>query len=295
MTIVDCGKAWKEVKLEQVIVIIKKDRKIKSYKSGIAKNNGINIVTEIDKDISKSFGFLLNDVSEKEIIIAQKILQRSIFLREIAENNRGAILQKYISKSGDRDVIGGMQVQREGVSGIKGKIDSQKINDDKAFIKPNSILVQNIIAHIEKPTGHIKITAAVPENAELVIVDTINQITLKDKNFSSCFIKTILNSNFVNWYACRFILGKAIRTMHFDNAISDRIPIPKVSQKEQEGIILLEKNISNLNKQLQTIPKNSDKWNSVKEEIEKTDKLIDQKVYKLYGLTEEEIKIVENK
>ena len=32
----------------------------------------------------------------------------------------------------------------------------------------------------------------------------------------------------------------------------------------------------------------------VKSEIEKTDKKIDEEVYKLYGLAEEEIKIVEN-
>jgi hypothetical protein len=33
----------------------------------------------------------------------------------------------------------------------------------------------------------------------------------------------------------------------------------------------------------------------LKAEIEKTDKEIDQEVYELYGLTKEEIKIVENK
>jgi len=37
-----------------------------------------------------------------------------------------------------------------------------------------------------------------------------------------------------------------------------------------------------------------DKWESVKSEIEKTDKKIDEEVYKLYGLTEDDIKIVEN-
>jgi len=42
-------------------------------------------------------------------------------------------------------------------------------------------------------------------------------------------------------------------------------------------------------------PENSNKWNSTKEEIEKADKLIDQKVYELYGLGEGEIKIIENK
>ena len=42
------------------------------------------------------------------------------------------------------------------------------------------------------------------------------------------------------------------------------------------------------------IPEHSGKWESVKSEIEKTDKKIDEEVYKLYGLTDEEIKIVEN-
>ena len=47
------------------------------------------------------------------------------------------------------------------------------------------------------------------------------------------------------------------------------------------------------NKELREIPEHSEKWESIKSEIEKTDKKIDEEVYKLYGLTEEEIKIVE--
>ena len=49
-----------------------------------------------------------------------------------------------------------------------------------------------------------------------------------------------------------------------------------------------------LNKELQKNIEKSDKWEKIKLEIEKTDKIIDDKVYKLYGLTKEEIKIVEN-
>lgn len=36
-------------------------------------------------------------------------------------------------------------------------------------------------------------------------------------------------------------------------------------------------------------------WHKLKSEIEKTDKKIDEEVYKLYGLTPEEIKTVEGK
>lgn len=37
----------------------------------------------------------------------------------------------------------------------------------------------------------------------------------------------------------------------------------------------------------------SDKWYSLQSEIEKTDKKIDDEVYKLYGITEREKKIIE--
>ena len=53
-------------------------------------------------------------------------------------------------------------------------------------------------------------------------------------------------------------------------------------------------NILKLNKEFQKTPKNSNKWNSIKEEIEKMDKKIDEEVYKLYGLIDEEVKIIKN-
>ena len=54
-----------------------------------------------------------------------------------------------------------------------------------------------------------------------------------------------------------------------------------------------EKNVSTINDIMQKYLPNVEKWEKLKKEIEKTDKEIDQKVYELYGLTEEEIKIIE--
>ncbi len=53
-----------------------------------------------------------------------------------------------------------------------------------------------------------------------------------------------------------------------------------------------EKNTSTINDIMQKYLPNVEKWEKLKKEIEETDKEIDQKVYELYGLTEEEIKIV---
>jgi predicted RNA methylase len=291
-TIIDCGKVWNQVKLEQVIVILRKGENLDSYNSGYLENGQIKIIGKIDKSVSKKFGFFLNGISGKEIKIANKILENSISLNKISENKRGAMLQKDISEDGDAEVIGGMQIQREGVIGIKGKINKEKVTDENAYIKPNSVLVQNIIAHIENPTDHIKITATIPKNKNQMIVDTINQLTLS-KNYSSHYIWAILNSDLINWYAYRFIFGKAIRTMHFDNSVTEKIPILEINSEKQKPIIDLSKKLLELYKNLQSIPENSEKWNKIKEEVERTDKLINQKVYKIYGLTEEEIEIIE--
>jgi hypothetical protein len=64
--------------------------------------------------------------------------------------------------------------------------------------------------------------------------------------------------------------------------------------KQQKEIIELVDKILELNKELQKVGKLSDKGEKLQEEINKIDKEIDQKVYELYGLTLEEIKLVES-
>ena len=46
-------------------------------------------------------------------------------------------------------------------------------------------------------------------------------------------------------------------------------------------------------KTLTNTSKNTDKWYFLKKEIEQTDRLIDEMVYGLYGITEKEINIIE--
>lgn len=292
-TIVDCSKVWKEVKLEQVVAIIQKDIIKKTYESGIVDEPEIKIIGKIDKNISKRFGFFLNGVSDREIAVAEKMLKNSLMLNGIADNQRGAMLQKEVGEAGELEVIGGAQVSREGIDGIKGRIGKENVNDEKAYIKPNSVLVQNIVAHIENPVDHIKIIAAVPiEKEKYIILDTINQLDVKRES-SPYLICAILNSTLMNWFAYRFIFGKAIRTMHFDNSVTERIPIPKITKEDQKILISLAQTKITLNKELRDTPEHSEKWERVNSDIAKTDRKIDEEVYKLYGLTEEEIKIIE--
>ena len=292
--IVDCGKAWKEVKLEQVIFIVKKDSKSKEYISSKFIETTITDSSTINKQDSRDFGFLLNGVSRQELNIGQKIKNNSIMLNEVSENQRGAILQKYIAEKGEFEVIGGAQVQKFGVIGIKGRIDKSKIDSNLAYMKDNSLLVQRIVAHIQNPQEHIQITCAIPENKHLILVDTINQITLNN-NISRNLIWAILNSKITNWYAYRFIFGKAIRTMQFDNPVTARIPLPKKAIDNQQRLSSLANKLLDLGKKyVQIKDKQTDSKAQLEKEIQKLDNEINEEIYKLYGITEEEEKIIED-
>ena len=71
------------------------------------------------------------------------------------------------------------------------------------------------------------------------------------------------------------------------------IPICVGNEIQQKQIITLVDKMLSLNKELRDIPEHLDKWESVRSEIKKTDIKISQEVYKPYGLTPEEIKVVE--
>lgn len=252
-----------------------------SYDSLKRYDEEIRYLTNLDKQLFQEFSFIVNGINEQEIQLGLKILNSCQFLNDISTNQRGAMLQEFVSNTGSLDVIGGEQVQKYGIEGIKGKIDSKLVNDNKAFIKANSILVQNIIAHIMNPIDHIAITASIPENKNLILLDTINQIELK-KEIKPEFIWALLHSKLVNWYVYLFVFAKAIRTMHFDNPTTSKIPIPKnITKKKQQPLIKLVTEIL------------AEKKANPKADNSGLERNIDLLVYELYGLTEEEIKIIE--
>ena len=72
------------------------------------------------------------------------------------------------------------------------------------------------------------------------------------------------------------------------------LPFVVGSKKQQQELSKLAKKMIKFNKQLQSTPENSDKWNGIKKEIGKVDGEIDDKVFELYGLGEGERKIIEN-
>ena len=184
---------------------------------------------------------------------------------------------------------------------LRRVVGEKYIVNDKGLIKNNSILVQNIVAHIMNPVPHIKIIAmpsSILDNKdEYILLNTVNQLE-NISNLDTKFILAILNSKLISWYAYRFIYSKAIMTMQFDNPTTSRIPMPSVdltkkSDKEvHDKLVKLVDNIIAINKKL--VGENNPNTKEILErQVRALDGEIDRLVYGLYGLSDNEIQIIE--
>jgi len=347
--VIDCKKVWKEVKLEQIIYTIKKGDKIGKYHSGIRENETIKIIANVDKSLIPKFdGVLLNSLTNQEIKIGSKIKDIKTNLGTVGINKWGDVFYKQINqdKKGFK-VLGGNEIQRYYQRRIKGYIEEKYVKTEQSLIKPNSILLQRIIAHIENPIDHLKISGTIFEEPNYRIVNTVHQLTL-GKDVSNKYVLAILNSNFMNWFVYRFVFAKAIRSFQFSGDVANKIPIPKIPSSEQKPFIEKADLMLKLNRQfyeakskfikliqykynldkisrkldafynldfkefvneiqdkntIMTIEKEAELMDffeknkkealELTNEISKTDREIDEMVYKLYGLTDKEKQLIE--
>ena len=110
----------------------------------------------------------------------------------------------------------------------------------------------------------------------------------KSKKDSLYFVG-LLNSRLFDFYFKSITkkMGRSYEYLpQYLNKLFVKVPDNEIISKSAKALIHL-KNV------LFNTPENTNKWRKLKEEIERTDRKIDEEVYKLYGLTEEEIRVVE--
>jgi type I restriction-modification system DNA methylase subunit len=124
---------------------------------------------------------------------------------------------------------------------------------------------------------------------------TLNVVYTNQEDYSLKYILGILNSSLVNFCFSKkyldinikgiYLLRLPIRTIDFSNP---------ADKKMHDDLVELVDKMLKLNKELQAKTFDSER-EPLERQIAATDKKIDALVYKLYGLTEEEIAIVEGK
>lgn len=287
--LVDVEKAFERVKLEQVVFVYNSKIKSNSYFGKKFINDRFLHSTIISNKTALDLKAWICGINQKELNIVQKIKGGTIKLSSISETKRGIGVQKYLKEKGNYEVIGGKNIFKFGVQGNKGFISEDIFNLNKkklSFLKQKKIISQDLIAHIQNPVPHIKIMSYLDESGDYLGLDTVQNTILTNTHYDYKLILALLNSKFVSWYTYKFIYCSAIRTMHFDNYYIGKIIIPK--DPNQELIIKLVNRILSITKEKDYL-QNPEK----QKKVMKLEEEIDQLVYKLYGLTEEEIRVVE--
>jgi len=292
--LVDVEKAFENVKLEQVVFLYGNTIHTEFYLAKKFLDSKFIQTTAVANDLVLKFKALICDVSVEELNIAEKITSgHIIYMRDISDTKRGVGLQKYLKSKGNFEVIGGKNIFRYGYQGVKGFLSEKEIgiNSNKlSFMRQPKIISQRLVAHIQNPKPHILIMAAYDPSGNVLSIDTVENTVLFSKNYDYKYILAMMNSTFTSWYSYKFIFCSAIRTMDFDNYYVGKIPIPNITLREQKPFIEIVDKILFITKDDDYLT-NPIKQSKVKE----YERQIDRMVYKLYGLTPEEIRIVEGR
>jgi len=297
--LMDASKAFKNVLLEQTSFSLMKGSKL----------NKVITVGALDQENEQIhiFGdFLLEDIFTENLCNAQiyrglytgllkkifsnstldtsKYIHGEIGISNITENLTLKSDSNYPCVKGIDIIKYGLKQQRY----LKGSIAKKylsKYSGDK-------IVAQKIVAHVQNPFPHI-IIAMFYDDKNRLINDTCVEIKVLDTRLHMKFLLAYFQSVFCNWYAHNLIYNRAIRTMDFINYYITQIPIPKLILEEPTR----QKPFIELADKILAITKDDDYLKNLQKQakVHEYEKQIDQLVYKLYGLTDEEIKIVEGR
>jgi predicted type IV restriction endonuclease/tRNA1(Val) A37 N6-methylase TrmN6 len=301
------AKIFGDAQVSNIVFVIQKEtnkkvsmsNSIEIEKSEIDfKINALNKIEQKDIDSEKGFNIFISQ-EPKDII--DKILSNSIVLDSVGEIIGGLrtgddkkFLKNKFENQNDKKLLRGRNVSRYHL----------KWNGEYVWYKPELMKVKQAAAPKESKIFETKEKLLVRMITGGELIATFDNegfyflqdnLILPKEKYSIKYLLAILNSKLSG-----FVVKNSVSNIAITQSLLKKFPIykidfskPKEKEKHDDLVKLADKMLK-LNKELRRLPENSDKWNSIKSEIEKTNKLIDQKVYELYNLNENEIKIVES-
>ncbi len=291
---VDVSKAFENVLLEQVIIVFKTIKSEEDYKFFTFEgwNKQIKSIGEAEKSLCNYLGIIPIYVDKQKYAILDKIKTDSVLLSSISETFRGLPFQKYVSQKGDIPILRGKNIGKYKIHGEIDKIPKSVLPANKKVRKlfEPKIISQNIVAHVMNPYDRIIIMATFDDKGMLTL-DTVMNTFIKENKFSYYYILGILNSKLSEWFFYWFVYNRAVRTMHFDEYYIGKLPIKKIDKQNQTIVSQIESLVSEILSITQSPDYETDPQKQAR--VKELEKQLDQLIYKLYNLTEEEINIIE--
>jgi len=137
-------------------------------------------------------------------------------------------------------------------------------------------------------------TAALLASHKYIPVNTVYVIHSKDRNVPLEYLLGIINSKLMGYYARKRYGPTAMRGGFIELRTFEIKDLPIKIDNNRQNLIKLVAKILSLNKRLNEIgDKKTNQRVRIEEEIRKTDAQIDELVYKIYGITAREKRIIE--
>jgi len=289
--VADFGKKFEEVTGEMVVIILKKKVDEKNNTRIEIYDEDLNVTTthvEQAKFLAFDKSRINLTSSTKTSDLAEKVRENSIRIEGFLEIIRGVETGKkdnYISlerQSHSVPIVAGKDVDRYIVKSIRYmKYLPDKINfKDESVYKNPKILIRKIASHIHATYD----TSGIYTTQGVYCLYGKSERELKG-------VLGIINSKLLRWYYdFYFNMGSHLTT----NVTIENVRNLYVKEKVPNEMITLVDRILSLNKKLSEFgDKKTDQRQRIDEDIKKTDAEIDELVYKLYGITEKEKRIIE--
>jgi len=276
---------------ECVITIIKnvepenKEIPIFKEKDGVVTYmNDIGISSIIQNPDS----IILTDLTEEISSLLKKIKKNSVSLKDISESRRGMeISKKDLRNKGNVKALIGEDVNRYSIAYENTHVSSghKEYKRLKDFFRKKNLILLRRVAKCLISTISPKVYA---------FSKNIYGIKITDSNYNPKYVLALINSKLLSFYYQRkFSTKKTSLFPEVQTYLFNKLPIKKIDKTQQNKFVRLVNRILKLQKDLNNSAKNSNKWRMLKDKIEKVDKKINKKIYKVYGLTKKDIKIIE--
>jgi len=278
-----------------VIIIL---RKSKSHTDLIKILKGEKEINSIAQNVFVNKEVILTSLDKEKYLIVEKIEKDSVKLCDICDAPRGITVKSseysYNENKRNIQVLGGTNLERYNIKkGNKRKPNRYLENNDVRISQKSSIFTKERIIYQNIASSVPKIIATLETN-NLPTDDTLNNLFILKPQISSKYILVLLNSKLFTFFLRYAIINCSTLTIHLDKPYVGKFPIRIIPESQQQPIIKLVDKMLSLNKRLNEIgdKQTSDKA-KIQEEINITDAEINELVYKIYGITEEEKKVIE--
>ena len=167
----------------------------------------------------------------------------------------------------------------------------QRARDENIFLADEKLIMQRI--------GGILITSY--DDKQYYTFNSVNNLLLKEgSKYSLKFILALLNSRLLKFYYIKNFTNNSSLTVNIPKTYLDKLPLKKINFKiktdksAHDKIVSLVEQMLETKKEIKSAKTDKDKTYSERK-CSSLDTAIDNEVYKLYDLKEEEIKIIEGK